>query len=225
MSESERDTSAGRHGHASASRGGREGAREAVPEENDASPAADEPVRPRTAPPAADGALRPRTTRRRPRTEPVRPERRAAGRGRSPAGRDDAPRRDGADPYAHHAFDAAALARGRARARRARRAVHGRPAAQRRAPTAATRPKARTTRRSIPLDRPSMLHEEPTRPRRVRIRKLRVFGVLLGLGVLAVDLDGLRDDDGRHLRPAAAGGARRPQLGPESTATASRSAC
>jgi penicillin-binding protein 1A len=38
----------------------------------------------------------------------------------------------------------------------------------------------------IPIDRPSMLHEEPSAPKRVRIRKLRVFGVLLGLGVLAV---------------------------------------
>src|SRR5688500_2043000 len=38
----------------------------------------------------------------------------------------------------------------------------------------------------IPLERPSMLHEEPSAPRNVRIRKLRVFGVLLGLGILAV---------------------------------------
>src|SRR5688500_135451 len=38
----------------------------------------------------------------------------------------------------------------------------------------------------IPLRRPSMLHDEPPAPRNVRIRKLRVFGVLLGLGVLAV---------------------------------------
>ena len=37
----------------------------------------------------------------------------------------------------------------------------------------------------IPLDRPSMLHDEPA-PVRVRIRKLRVFGVLLGLSILAV---------------------------------------
>src|SRR5829696_6948074 len=37
----------------------------------------------------------------------------------------------------------------------------------------------------IPFERPSMLHGEP-RAVRVRIRKLRVFGVLLGLGVLAV---------------------------------------
>src|SRR5215217_1552849 len=37
----------------------------------------------------------------------------------------------------------------------------------------------------LPFERPSMLHEEP-RGGRVRIRKLRVFGVLLGLGVLAV---------------------------------------
>src|SRR5215217_3398270 len=37
----------------------------------------------------------------------------------------------------------------------------------------------------LPFERPSMLHEEP-RAVRVRIRKLRVFGVLLGLGILAV---------------------------------------
>jgi penicillin-binding protein 1A len=36
----------------------------------------------------------------------------------------------------------------------------------------------------IPLNRPSLLHDEP--PMRLRIRKLRVFGVLLGLGLLAV---------------------------------------
>jgi penicillin-binding protein 1A len=36
----------------------------------------------------------------------------------------------------------------------------------------------------IPLNRPSLLHDG--RPMRLRIRKLRVFGVLLGLGLLAV---------------------------------------
>src|SRR5215207_2440729 len=37
----------------------------------------------------------------------------------------------------------------------------------------------------VPLDRPSLLQDEPA-PARVRIRKLRVFGVLLGLSILAV---------------------------------------
>src|SRR5215216_3557220 len=37
----------------------------------------------------------------------------------------------------------------------------------------------------IPIDRPSLLQDEPPPPR-VRIRKLRVLGVLLGLGVLAL---------------------------------------
>jgi penicillin-binding protein 1A len=37
----------------------------------------------------------------------------------------------------------------------------------------------------VPIDRPSLLQDEPPPPR-VRIRKLRVFGVLLGLSILAV---------------------------------------
>jgi penicillin-binding protein 1A len=68
------------------------------------------------------------------------------------------------DPYAHHAFGADA------------------PPAQPpngRAEPAPSEPPA------IAPDQPSMLQEE-TGPRRVRIRKLRVVGVLLGLGILAV---------------------------------------
>jgi penicillin-binding protein 1A len=67
------------------------------------------------------------------------------------------------DPYAHHAFGAGDQAEP-PRGRRGRRA---KPAAPE------------------PPEPSSMLHEEPT-PRRVRIRKLRVLGVLLGLGILAI---------------------------------------
>jgi penicillin-binding protein 1A len=76
---------------------------------------------------------------------------------------------NGADPYAHHAYDAEpATAAERSRERRGRR----------RKPQPEPAP-------VIPIDRPSMLLDEPSGPKRVRIRKLRVFGVLLGLGVLA----------------------------------------
>jgi penicillin-binding protein 1A len=82
----------------------------------------------------------------------------AAGRGRSEPAVED--------PYAHHAFKAdAPPPRGR-RWRRARTAP------------AELLP-------GIPVGRPSMLREE-TGPRQVRIRKLRVLGVLLGLGILAI---------------------------------------
>jgi penicillin-binding protein 1A len=78
---------------------------------------------------------------------------------------------DGA--YAHHAFGAVSSAEERRRARSARRA-QGPPA------PAADDGYAPV----IPLDRPSVLSDQPAR--RVRIRKLRVFGVLLGLGILAI---------------------------------------
>src|SRR5215211_9409046 len=68
---------------------------------------------------------------------------------------------NGADPDGHHALGAPA-----------------RPAL----PEAEPQPLAPV----IPLERRSMLHEEPSAPQKVKIRKLRVFGVLLGLGILAV---------------------------------------
>jgi penicillin-binding protein 1A len=83
---------------------------------------------------------------------------------------------NGADPYAHHALDAEPSADERRRARRARRAKQA-------APEPAP-PEGPEYAPVIPLDRPAMLHDEP-RPR-VRIRKLRVFGVLFGLGLRAV---------------------------------------
>src|SRR5829696_2119198 len=68
------------------------------------------------------------------------------------------------DPYAHHAFGAQEEP-----ARRGRRA--------RRAKAVPPQPLHEAA--------PSLLHEEPG-PARVRIRKLRVLGVLFGLGILAV---------------------------------------
>ncbi|HTE63786.1 MAG TPA: transglycosylase domain-containing protein, partial [Solirubrobacteraceae bacterium] len=71
------------------------------------------------------------------------------------------------DPYAHHAYGAGEEPEPpQPRGRRARRAKPVAPAVP-------------------PDERPSMLREE-TGPRHVRIRKLRVLGVLLGLGILAV---------------------------------------
>jgi penicillin-binding protein 1A len=103
--------------------------------------------------------------------------RKASGQGRKETGVPpqvgDQARGNGADPYAHHAFDAQPSAEERARARRSRRAKAAPPPEPEPEPL-------------LPIDRPSMLHPEPDAPKRVRIRKLRVFGVLLGLGVLAV---------------------------------------
>jgi penicillin-binding protein 1A len=93
------------------------------------------------------------------------------------APQDAAPSANGDDPYAHHAFESAAA---RSAERRARRADEPEPEPE---PQAPPEPEYAPV---IPLDRPSMLHEEPSAPKRVKIRKLRVFGVLLGLGVLAV---------------------------------------
>jgi penicillin-binding protein 1A len=100
-----------------------------------------------------------------------------------------------ADPYAHHAFDAVPSPAERARARRVRRAKAApppaapEPAAQDGASTDEVGPGDQVAGRGrapvIPFDRPSLLHDEPG-PARVRIRKLRVFGVLLGLGTLAI---------------------------------------
>src|SRR4051794_29198900 len=68
------------------------------------------------------------------------------------------------DPYAHHAYGAGEE-------------------------PAPPQPRSRRARRAKPVvppdERPSMPHEE-TGPRHVRIRKLRVLGVLFGLGILAV---------------------------------------
>jgi penicillin-binding protein 1A len=120
-----------------------------------------------------------------------------------------APSSNGGDPYAHHAFGAEQPPAERSRDRRARagkaaadappgpatpaaRDAAATPAAGDGAATAGAedsapaRPPEREYAPVIPLDRPSMLHEEPSAPPNVRIRKLRVFGVLLGLGVLAV---------------------------------------
>ncbi len=74
-----------------------------------------------------------------------------------------------AAPYAHHALDAEPSPEERRRARRARRAKA--------APPPEPEPDEGAT--------VSMLHDEPILAR-VRIRKLRVFGVLLGLTILAI---------------------------------------
>ena len=101
------------------------------------------------------------------RTTPAEP-----GTGAAPA--EAAEPGDGGDPYAHHALDAEPSADERRRARRARRAKQAPPEPE---PEPEYAP-------VIPLDRASMLRDEP-RPR-MRIRKLRVFGVLFGLSLLAV---------------------------------------
>jgi penicillin-binding protein 1A len=124
----------------------------------------------------------------------IAPDARAVEDGNDAVGDDnDAARVDGAPPepgpepdpngasdrYAHHALDAVPSPAERARARRARRAKAAPSALE----SGAVTPDGEAP--VIPLERPSLLREE-TGPVRVRIRKLRVFGVLLGLGVLAI---------------------------------------
>jgi penicillin-binding protein 1A len=121
---------------------------------------------------------------------------RAPRRDEAPALDDGARRRaeqpaagNGGDPYAHHALGAEPTAAERARARRARRAKPAPKPPEPASTDGVGRGDAAAGRGGapvIPLERPSMLHEEPSAPKNVRIRKLRVFGVLLGLGVLAV---------------------------------------
>ena len=100
------------------------------------------------------------------------------------AGSDGAdPHPDEADAYAHHAFGADAAPeperapRSPLRIRRPRKP----------APVGTPEPDFGEDGYApvIPLDRASLLAPEPARMR-VRIRKLRVFGVLIGLGLLAV---------------------------------------
>src|SRR5919112_874324 len=85
---------------------------------------------------------------------------------------------NGADPYAHHAFGTDAPPEQPRRPRRSRR-----PKAADEGNDAPPAPQADGYAPVIPLDRPSLLQDEPPPP--VRIRKLRVFLVLLGLGFLA----------------------------------------
>jgi penicillin-binding protein 1A len=114
------------------------------------------------------------------------PKREPAGDGAAPAEETSATPENGADPYAHHAFDAEPSPAERSRARRARRAK----AAPEPEPSAGEAGRGdeaagRGGAPVIPIGRPSLLSHEPEHVR-VRIRKLRVFGVLLGLGILAV---------------------------------------
>jgi penicillin-binding protein 1A len=86
------------------------------------------------------------------------------------------------DPYAHHAYAPEEPApKAKRRSRRRRRATATEPPA----PAPAADLELGEFAPVIPLQRKSLLDEE-TRPRNVRIRKLRVLGVLSGLSILAV---------------------------------------
>jgi penicillin-binding protein 1A len=121
-------------------------------------------------------------------------------------------RDNGADPYAHHAFGADTPPEQASRPRRSRRAkpqpgeessgtgaapqpaeAGAKPPSEAGAPPpppeAGAKPPPEPDAGGgyapvIPLDSPSLLHEQP--PPRVRIRKLRVLLVLIGLGFLAI---------------------------------------
>ena len=112
-------------------------------------------------------------------------------------------------------------ARARPRPSRARRlaARAGPPRHERseRTTTTARQPSPTATESATALDVRAALrdaHAQRRRPRRRRrrrqrcaIRKLRVLALLVGLGAARDRLDGVRDDDGRRLRPAEARGA------------------
>jgi penicillin-binding protein 1A len=85
------------------------------------------------------------------------------------------------DPYAHHAFVPEEPPKRRRLSRRAKRDDAPPSPAEQEQPA----PDEGAYAPVIPLTQESMLHEE-TGPRNVRIRKLRVLGVLFGLGILAV---------------------------------------
>jgi penicillin-binding protein 1A len=121
---------------------------------------------------------------------------RTPAEGAPPAPQPDAngvARGNGADPYAHHAFGAEPPPEQPRRPRRVRRA--NAKAAEERGEAGTAPPPAKPEPQPapasapghapvVPLDRPSLLHDEP--PPRVRIRKLRVLLVLIGLGFLAI---------------------------------------
>jgi penicillin-binding protein 1A len=96
------------------------------------------------------------------------------------------------DPYAHHAYGAQDDGEEpQPKRRRRRRERPAEPATEAAAAAAPPEPEPEPEPEPddgyapvIPLDRPSLLRDEP--PRKLRIRKLRVLGVLIGLGFLAV---------------------------------------
>ena len=79
-----------------------------------------------------------------------------------------------------------------------------------------------TARRSSRCARDVRRTATSRRSRRVRIRKLRVFALLVGPRPARDRLDRVRDDDGRRLRPAAARGARGAATRSSSTASGER---
>src|SRR5918997_1443035 len=101
-------------------------------------------------------------------------DRKASGRGRSEPVVED--------PYAHHAYAPGAP---NPRAKRPPRRDGREPVTEPPAPDEDREPDLGDFAPVIPITQESLLHEDPG-PRNVRIRKLRVLGVLFGLSILAV---------------------------------------